>query len=146
MVNRRRRRRGNQFDSLEPDLQTPRRVHYVGFEDNPWSLVCSQSGIVDSMRIGDMHVTGSMSGVSVDGYDDAVHQASSGEVTLIDNPPRAIINHNLGTAIVDVTTYDGVTSGIFIPDCVRPIDENNVEITLVEPQPMIVLIQRGKVV
>jgi hypothetical protein len=143
--NRRHREKGNMFDSIEPDLQTPnQKVFRLGFDDNPWSQLHATSGRIDQLDVGSISVDGSGLASSGDGYNDAVYQ-EDGAIMIASFPPTIQVAHNLGTVIVNVITYDAVTSGIFIPNSVTPINENVVEITLVEPQPMIVLIQRGKV-
>jgi len=126
------RQKGNQFDGIEPDTQTPSNRKFIGHPDNPWNEVHANSGCFQSLLLGSTVVSGVIS------YEEAQFIGN-----LDGSSNSYLIFHQLGTTYVDVSVYDN-SNNYVVPNNINLIDNNNLLIEFVGVQSGKVLIQRGK--
>ena len=121
----------NEFDSIVPNTQTPRRSR-IGTPDNQWDEIYACSGNFDQISLAGQVISGVIS------YDQAQFRAELDGLSA-----NFIIIHNLGTKYVDVSIYDTEGDSV-VPDNIKVIDSSMLQITFVEIQAGVVLIQKGK--
>jgi len=124
----------NEFDDLVPNLQTPKKS-CIGYPNNNWDEVYAKVGYYETIMV---------SGQQVESYDSSMVQAILG-IGINKNVASDIyiVEHNLGTPFVDVQVYN-IEKELLVPDVVRALDENRIEVRFVVPELATILIQKGK--